>query len=57
MSVMIQDGRLDDITVVPFAVSGDHVLDEHPLADGGDDVLTRVAFDQPFSLKVRKSNN
>ncbi len=45
---MLQDDRLEDVTVVPFSAAWDHA---HDGACAGN-VLARVDFEQPFSLKV-----
>lgn len=47
LSVFVQTGKLEDVYLVPFAVSRDHN------EAGGDlELMKRIDFEQPFSLKV-----
>ncbi len=58
MCVMMEDDRLEDVMMIPFAVSSDHDL--VGAGRGGvdpQDVLTRIDFGQPFSLKVGSSDS
>lgn len=50
---IVEEGALDDVTVVPFVVSRDRFSGRDKFNGG----IVRIDFEQPFSLKVRLPNN